>query len=406
MVTLYATYEMVDRCWVEESPSFAYDGNEYSNLDVFVDKMAADLVAGAGQYAFGDYFDGFRLVIPSVSYVLSQEGDVLYYVVGAVYCMPWLTAMWHLIPMYVITFLLTAVLFYVIWITIRRQLIEPMESVAYAILNNQMGLKLTNKSNWKWQEGKDLEQVFNNHKVYRRQQEDEITRLNTALDYAKDAEQSRRQMTSNIAHELKTPLAIIHSYAEGLQENIAANKREKYLGVIMAETDRMDAMVLEMLDLSRLEAGRVKLSRVEVPLEELTKKVFDKLELAVDAKELSVQYEFSEENGTVLADKVRISQVIENFATNAVKYTPHGGSIRVRVKTNAEQTTFLMENDCEQMRPQDLSKVWDTFYRVDEARNSGGTGLGLAIAKNIVELHGGTYGARNTDKGVEFFFII
>ncbi len=90
--------------------------------------------------------------------------------------------MWNLIPMYVTTFLLMAVLIYVIWLTIRRQLIEPMKSVGYAMLNNQMGLKLTRKSNWKWQEGKDLEQVFNNHKVYCRQQEDEITRLNTALD--------------------------------------------------------------------------------------------------------------------------------------------------------------------------------------------------------------------------------
>lgn len=407
LVTLYATWEMVDRCWVGESPSFTYAENEYLNLDALLEKMAADLVAGAGQYAFGNSFDGFRLVIPSVSYVLSQEGDVLYYVVGAIYCMPWLTAMWHSIPMYVATFLIMAVLIYVIWLTIRRQLIEPMESVGYAMLNNQRGLKRTNKSNWKWQEGKDLEQVFHNDKVYRRQQEDEITRLNTALDYAKDAEQNRRQMVSNIAHELKTPLAIIHSYAEGLQENIAENKREQYLNVIMAESERMDEMVLEMLDLSRLEAGRVKLSRTEVSLTELTPQIFEKLDLAIAAKELKVQYDFPDDGeGKLLVDKVRISQVIENFATNAVKYTPYGGNIWVRIVVKPEKTTFIMENESEPMRQQDLVKVWDTFYRTDESRSSKGTGLGLAIAKNIVELHGGTCNVRNTERGVEFLFTI
>ena len=91
--------------------------------------------------------------------------------------------------------------------------------------------------------------------------DNEITRLNTALTYAKTAEENRRQMTSHIAHELKTPLAVVHSYAEGLQEHIAEDKRDKYIDVILSETERMDAMVLEMLDLSRLEAGKVKLSR-------------------------------------------------------------------------------------------------------------------------------------------------
>ena len=96
-------------------------------------------------------------------------------------------------------------------------------------------------------------------------QKSEITRLNTALDYAKTAEENRRQMTSNIAHELKTPLAVIHSYAEGLRERVAEEKRDRYLEVILSETERTDGMVLELLDLSRLEAGKVKLARETFP---------------------------------------------------------------------------------------------------------------------------------------------
>lgn len=152
-------------------------------------------------------------------------------------------------------------------------------------------------------------------------QRNEITRLNTALEYAKAAEENRRQMTSNIAHELKTPLAVIHSYAEGLKEHIAEDKRDKYVDVILAEAERTDGMVLEMLDLSRLEAGKVKLSRDEFSLADLTKAIFEKLQMAAEAKELQISYEFPEQS-TIVADENRIAQVVENFATNAVKYTP------------------------------------------------------------------------------------
>jgi signal transduction histidine kinase len=236
-------------------------------------------------------------------------------------------------------------------------------------------------------------------------QRNEITRLNTALEYAKAAEENRRQMTSNIAHELKTPLAVIHSYAEGLKEHIAEDKRDKYVDVILAEAERTDGMVLEMLDLSRLEAGKVKLSRDEFSLADLTKAIFEKLQMAAEAKELQISYEFPEQS-TIVADENRIAQVVENFATNAVKYTPAGGSVTVRIQNNRGKTTFSIENDSKPLSAEALAKVWDTFYRVDESRSGGGTGLGLAIAKNIVELHGGKCSVRNTKTGVEFQFTI
>ena len=233
----------------------------------------------------------------------------------------------------------------------------------------------------------------------------EITRLNTALTYAKTAEENRRQLTSHIAHELKTPLAVVHSYAEGLKEHIAEDKRDKYVDVILSETERMDAMVLEMLDLSRLEAGKVKLARDQFSLGELAKSVFDRLEKAIEAKDLHLTCEFPE-NSAVTADESRIAQVVENFATNAVKYTPAGGNITVAITRNYRGITFTMANDCPPLSQEALDKVWDTFYRVDEARSGGGTGLGLAIAKQIIELHGGTCAAENTKTGVAFRFTL
>ena len=212
-------------------------------------------------------------------------------------------------------------------------------------------------------------------------------------------------MTSHIAHELKTPLAVIHSYAEGLRERIAEGKREQYLDTILSETERMDAMVLEMLDLSRLEAGRVKLTRSQFSLAQLTRDTFQRLQRAVEAKQLHVNYIFSDE-GLVTADEGRIAQVVENFATNAVKYTPPGGRILVRIQRQPGQVQFRMENESPPLSQEALDKVWDTFYRADEARAGGGTGLGLAIARSIVQLHGGKCSVRNTRTGVEFGFTL
>ena len=110
---------------------------------------------------------------------------------------------------------------------------------------------------WRWHEAVRLREG-----LYRRSDElvkleNERTRLSQALDYSRAAEENRRRTVSAVAHELKTPLAVIHSYAEGLREHIAEDKREKYIDVILAEAERSDAMVLEMLDFSRLEAGKI-----------------------------------------------------------------------------------------------------------------------------------------------------
>jgi len=234
---------------------------------------------------------------------------------------------------------------------------------------------------------------------------DEIKRLNTALDYAQDAEQRRRTLVSNLTHELKTPLAIIHSYAEGLKERIAEDRREEYLEVLLSESEHMDALVLEMLDLSRLEAGRVKLARDVFSLTELVQSAFERLSLAAEAKGLRVTLDCAGDC-TVIADRRRMAQVVENFASNAVKYTPAGGEIRVRVQKHRQGARCEIENDGAPLSVEALEKVWDSFYRSDASRHTEGTGLGLAIARSVVELHGGRCDVRNTERGVCFGFEV
>jgi signal transduction histidine kinase len=210
-------------------------------------------------------------------------------------------------------------------------------------------------------------------------------------------------MISNITHELKTPLAVIHSYAEGLQEGIAGEHQDRYLDVILEETDQMDGMVLEMLDLSRLEAGKVRLASDRFSLLELTKAVFDKLDPLMQEKKLKVEFLWPQDF-QITADEARLAQVVTNLATNAIKYSPEGGMINVQIFQHNGRCHFTIENQSEPIPEENLKKLWDSFYRTDASRTEKGTGLGLTITKTIVELHGGTCAARNTPNGVQFEF--
>lgn len=227
---------------------------------------------------------------------------------------------------------------------------------------------------------------------------DEIARQKQALEYAKGAEASRREMTSAIAHELKTPIAVLSSYAEALLENIDADKQSHYLSVIREETEKMDQMVLELLDLSRLEAGKYRLKRVDFDLEKLTREILLPLTDRIEEKALSVSWQVAQP--MVNGDRYRLGQVVENFMTNAIRHTPPGGKIVIRIGT--EEETLSVENQGRSIPPEQLSKVWETFWQGDASRNDRGSGLGLSICRTIIQLHGGSYKAENTPAGVRF----
>ena len=331
--------------------------------------------------------------------------DVEFTILTALRASPLRIAMGYLKHVYFYTAVLALLGFWLVRRSIRKRIIEPVQMVNRAVEEGWQPLPEDWEERRKWAEPQTLMEHYAVTRDTMRSNQNEIARLSTALDFAHKAEEHRRQMTSNIAHELKTPLAVIHSYAEGLKEHVAEEKRDKYLDVILSEAERTDAMVLEMLDLSRLEAGKVKLSRDDFSLIALTRSIFEKLELAVEARKLRVSFHVPEDF-TMTADESRMAQVIENFATNAIKYTPVGGQVKVTIQKHRGQVLFYMENESQPLSQTALEKVWDTFYRTDAARNGGGTGLGLAIAKSIIEFHGGKCFVRNTALGVEFGFTI
>lgn len=343
------------------------------------------------------------------SWMVYQEANKdfipAYKVVAAVRYSPLEIAVDSLLYVYIGLFLLLMSGVALLWRVFVRNLVSPIEAFNEAAEQSWGVIHYKQKHESQWHEVRQLNEHYQSTRSEIRKNRDELSRVTAQLQYAQEAEVNRRQMTSHIAHELKTPIAIIHSYAEGLKEHIAEEKRDKYIDVILSEVQRTDNMVLEMLDLSRLEAGKVKLSRDDFSLIELTKSIFEKLEMVTQAKELQMKFSFPKDF-IITADEGRIAQVVENFVTNAIKYSPFGGCIHVQIQTDRKRTTFRIENDSEPLSEEALSKVWDTFYRTDEARSGGGTGLGLAIAKNIIELHGGKCSVCNTKTGVAFTFTI
>ena len=406
-ITLYAVHS---ETWIYPGQPQRYGTESFSSLAELTRSMRFSVTEdrnllrgqqqGMGQNRLDDLlifsFRRFRRegdAAPCLTMVTAARGN------------PLLCACSALRNLYIATFFVALLLFFIGRQSIRTHLIRPLKAVAKGMEQDWPLLDHPTEHPVPWQEAGWLEGAYLAEQAERRKAKNEIMRLQQALRYAKSAEQDRRLMVSAIAHELKTPLAVIHSYAEGLQAHIAEEKREQYLSVILSETERTDALVLEMLDYSRLAAGKVKLAQDDFSLAALTKSVLERLTPAAEKKQLALSV-FIPETFSVTADEGRIAQVIENFFTNAIRYTAEGGQIRIAIDRTAEGTVLSVENECPPLSPETLARVWDTFYRADEARSSGGSGLGLAIAKHILLLHGGRCFAENTESGVKFGFLL
>jgi signal transduction histidine kinase len=324
----------------------------------------------------------------------------------------------RLIPFYGVSALFVALLVWLYLGWIRRRLLVPMEEVIASLKKDtqpiggaqlDVGKYQQTIGTKDWYEPVAMSAHLHLFRQELAQERAEITRLQTALDYAKDAEQNRKQLISNITHELKTPLAVIHSYAQGLQSGIAADKKEHYVQVILDEAERMDAMVLQMLELSRLEAGRVKLKVESFSFSDLIRYVAEKFQPLLEARNLTIRLEM-EEPLTINASESRLEQVLTNFISNAVRYTPSGGQILIRGDSTDKEAFFSITNTAPHLSQEGLEKVFDSFYREDASRSEKSTGLGLAIVKGIISLHSGECYVNNTEldgeSAVNFSFRI
>jgi signal transduction histidine kinase len=213
-----------------------------------------------------------------------------------------------------------------------------------------------------------------------------------------ELEKQRQEMTNALAHDLKTPLSIISGYAQNLQENIHTDKREYYASHILANVNRMTGIIRDMLEMSRLETEPFQIKFEDISLAEACNKIINRYKHISDEKAIKVCLEG---DAVVKADSSLMMRVIDNFFINALDNTPKGGSICIRIFDDI----FEIYN-CGSHIPEDkIDEIWLPYKKADLSRsNTKGTGLGLAISRTILELHKFSYGAKNNDDGVVFWF--
>lgn len=230
------------------------------------------------------------------------------------------------------------------------------------------------------------------------------TKLQQDIEKERQLEKTRKEFISGVSHELKTPLSVIRSFAEGIKDGVSKDTTY-YTDVILEETDNMNRLIVEMLELAKLESGTYKLELEPFSIGELIQQVYTKLLFSIEEKNLQVELAF-DSTIYVQANRNRIEQVVVNLLSNAIRYTPNGEQVKITVSENEETVIVEIENNGEPILEESLDKIWDRFYRIDasRSRHTGGTGLGLSIVKNILELHQAKYGVYNKENGVVFYF--
>lgn len=213
-----------------------------------------------------------------------------------------------------------------------------------------------------------------------------------------ELENQRKEMTNALAHDLKTPLSIISGYAQNLQENVHTEKREYYASHIQANVNRMDKIIHQMLELTRLESDYLKIKLEDVVLDGVCKEIIERYKLIWEERRVTTSLDGQ---AVIKADQSLMLRVIDNFFVNALENTPEGGRIRISILEH----TIEVYNSGSQISEDKIEELWLPFKKGDAARShSKGTGLGLAITRTILELHKFPYGAKNKDDGVVFWF--
>lgn len=240
----------------------------------------------------------------------------------------------------------------------------------------------------------------------------------TNIELEKDIEEKskidemRKQFISDVSHELKTPIALIQGYSEGLIENVNTDdeNRKFYASVILDEANKMDKLVAQLLELMKLEYGKREFNNKEFDVCELIKEVIRKSKVMLEEKEITVQFD-EDASVMVLADDFYIEQVITNYLTNAIKHVKDkdgGKAIKINITPNIEKNIVRVSvfNTGENIKEEDLTRIWNRFYKADESRNreDGGTGIGLSLVKAVMNNYKKEYGVTNKENGVEFYF--
>ena len=243
---------------------------------------------------------------------------------------------------------------------------------------------------------------------------EEIKELSTTLDMAKNelskTDELRRDLMANVGHDLRTPLTMIKAYAEMTRdiETQTPEKRAENMNIIIEETDRLNVLVSDILDLSKLQSSTYELKIEEFDLNELIRNIIKRFYILID----NDGYEFIYNNDKeikIKADKKRIEQVIYNLLNNAVNYTGEDKKIFINVTDDKKIVLVEIKDTGKGIEKDEIKYIWNKYYHNEKKhkRNAFGTGLGLSIVKTILESHNYKYGVKSTkNKGTTFYFEI
>ena len=236
--------------------------------------------------------------------------------------------------------------------------------------------------------------------------------LKKDIDKKEKLEIMRTDFLSNVSHELKTPIALIQGYAEGLKEGITDDPEsmEFYCDVIMDEANKMNTMVKRLLTLNQIEFGNDEPDMERFNINELIASVVDANAIRAGQKNMSIVYDNRNEQNFVWADEYKTEEVLTNYISNALNHCDGKQAIEVRTSKSEDGATITVTvyNSGRNIAEEDLERIWEKFYKTDKARTReyGGNGIGLSIVKAIMESMGQEYGVRNVSNGVEFWFTL
>lgn len=232
-------------------------------------------------------------------------------------------------------------------------------------------------------------------------------RLQQDIEQKEKIEKMRTDFMGNVSHELKTPIALIQGYAEGLREGVSDDpeSREFYCDVIMDEAAKMNQMVKNLMTLNQLEFGDENVEFQRFDLTELIRGVLQSMEIVAQQKEARVQFR-QKEPVYVWADEFKAEQVVRNYVSNAFNHLDGDRVVDVKLIPSGEKVKVTVFNTGAPIPEEDVPHIWEKFYKVDKAhtREYGGNGIGLSIVKAIMDSFHQKYGVKNYDNGVEFWF--
>lgn len=264
--------------------------------------------------------------------------------------------------------------------------------------------------------GNEIDMLGDNFNKMSRRLEHTISELKSANnELQKDIEdkiridEMRKEFLDNVSHELKTPIALIQGYAEGLSENISDDpeSREFYCEVIMDEASKMNKLVKNLLTLNKLESGKDAAVMERFDLVSLIRGVLQSMHIMIEQKGAKVRFD-AKEPLYVWADEFKVEEVVTNYTSNALNHLEGDCQIEIKLSTEEKRVKISVFNTGTPIPEADLPNLWNKFYKVDKARTReyGGSGIGLSIVKAIMEGMNQTYGVKNYDNGVEFWFTL